>query len=160
MDKILSKAFKSSDLEKEIEEMSLEIKEKKIENPILDEYKKKYKPEELTDDGIPNIETQIKELKILDEEQEKTFLENKEKIYNREMVQRVKCLCLLKMNKSIFINTLDMKIKDRKTLQNLMHEYNDIEHIDIVKEFNEKIGDLIDDNSEIDISNLPIYDFK
>lgn len=156
MDKILSKAFKSSD----IEEMSLEIKEKKIVNPILEEYKKKYKPEELTDDGIPNIETQIKELKILDEEQEKTFLENKEKIYNREMVQRVKCLCLLKMNKSIFINTLDMNNKDRKTLQNLMYEYNDIEHIDIVKEFNEKIGDLIDDNSEIDISNLPIYDFK
>lgn len=158
MDKILSKAFKSNDLD--IEEMSLEIKEKKIVNPILEEYKKKYKPEELTDDGIPNIETQIKELKILDEEQEKTFLENKEKIYNREMVQRVKCLCLLKMNKSIFINTLDMNNKDRKTLQNLMYEYNDIEHIDIVKEFNEKIGDLIDDNSEIDISNLPIYDFK
>jgi len=136
--------------------MELEIKPK-YTNPILEEYKLKYKPEELTDDGIPNIETQLKELKMKDEELEKEI--DKDKIYKREMVQRVKCLCLLKMNKSIFTNTFEMKIKDRETLQKLMWEYNDIDHKDIIDEFNEKICDILDDKG-FDNSKVPIYQYK
>ena len=75
------------------------------------------------------------------------------------MIQRVKCLCLLKMNKSIFTNTFEMKIKDRETLQKLMWEYNDIDHKVIIDEFNEKICDILDD-SEFDSSKVPIYQFK
>lgn len=138
--------------------MELEFKEKKYNN-ILEEYKLKYKPEELTDDGIPNIETQLKELKIKDEELEKDIDKDKDKIYKREMIQRVKCLCLLKMNKSIFTNTNEMKNRDREKLQKLMWEYNDIDHKIIIEEFNEKICEILDD-SEFDSSKVPIYQFK
>lgn len=136
--------------------MELEIKPK-YTNPILEEYKLKYKPEELTDDGIPTIETQLKELKIKDEELEKEI--DKDKLYKREMIQRVKCLCLLKMNKSIFTNTFEMKIKDRETLQKLMWEYNDIDHKVIIDEFNEKICEILDDKG-FDNSKVPIYQYK
>lgn len=136
--------------------MELEIKPK-YTNPILEEYKLKYKPEELTDDGIPNIETQLKELKIKDEELDKDI--DKDKLYKREMIQRVKCLCLLKMNKSIFTNTFEMKIKDRETLQKLMWEYNDIDHKVIIDEFNEKICEILDDKG-FDNSKVPIYQYK
>lgn len=157
------------DLEKEIynelkesenKDMELEIKYSKPYNPILEEYAKKYKPEELTDDGIPNIETQLREIKEKDEEHQKTLKENEEKIYRREMVQRVKCLCLDKMGKSILINTNDLSIKDRKQLQKLMWEYNDIEHKDIITEFNEKMSDMLEDVKNIDYSKLPIYEYK
>jgi len=138
--------------------MELEIKPKL--NPILDEYKLKYKPEELTDDGIPTIETQLKELKLKDEELEKEQEQiDKDKIYKREMIQRVKCLCLLKMNKSIFTNTLLMSLRERGKLQKLMWEYNDIDHKKIIEEFNEKIGEILDD-SEFDSSKVPIYQYK
>ena len=158
MDKILSKAFnKSVDLE--LDDMFLEIKERKDYNPILEDMKNKYKPEELTDDGIPTIETQLKEIAIKDEEYEKKSVENATKIYNREMIQRVKCLSLLKMGLSIFINTNDLSIKQRKTLQAYMWEYNDKDHQDIIKEFNEETSDMLDDVKNIDYSKLPVYDF-
>jgi hypothetical protein len=84
---------------------------------------------------------------------------DKDKIYKREMIQRVKCLCLLKMNKSIFTNTLSMSLRERGKLQKLMWEYNDIDHKIIIEEFNEKIGEILDD-SEFDISKVPIYQYK
>lgn len=171
-------------MDNEINDMTLEIKEKinkciyeecsdeketrnifyigdkkyKIPNPILDEYAKKYKPEELTDDGIPNINTQLKELKQLDEEQEKKAEKNKDKKYKRELTQRVKCLSLNKMDKSIMTNTLLMNEKDRKKLQDIMWEYNNYDHKLIISQFDELVGNLLDDK-EIDIYTSPIYDF-
>jgi hypothetical protein len=166
MDKILSKAFNSNDvIEKE---MSLEIieKENKIEiidnkliNPILEEYKQKYKPEELTDDGIPTIETQLKEMKIKDEEIDNKMKENIQKTYNREMTQRVKCLSLIKMGLSAFTNTNDLSMREKTKLQKIMYEYNDIEHDVIIKQFNEEIGDMLDDTKSLDYSKLPVYFF-
>lgn len=130
--------------------MELEIKEKKNENiKIVD----------LTPDGLPTIEEQFKEIKIKDEEQEKMLKENEIKIYKREMVQRVKCLCLNKMGKSIMINTLSLNKKDREKLQKLMWEYNDLDHNEIVKEFNDEFSEMLEDSS-IDYSKLPIYEFK
>ena len=166
MDRILSQAFKTEEIEKlenEINNMVLDIKEKPVENiilrnPILDEYAKKYKPEELTDDGIPTIETQLRELKIKDEEMENKHKENEEKRYNREMVQRVKCLSLNKMGKHFMTNTLDLNTKDRKRLQDIMWSYNDIDHKEIIKEFNELICEELDNVKEIDYSRLPVYD--
>lgn len=138
----------------------MEIKENQnTKNYILEEYARKYKPEELTADGIPNIETQVREMNERDEEYNKTLEENKQKIYNREMVQRVKLLCLLKMGKSILTNTFEMKIKEKEKLQELMWEYNDVYHYDIIKEFNEKIGDILDDE-KLDFSKVPIYEYK
>jgi tryptophan synthase beta subunit len=123
----------------------------------LEEYKKKYTPEQLTTDGIPTIETQLEELKQADEIQQKKRSEKEEYIYRREMLQRVKCLALLQMDKSIFINTNDLTIKDRTKLQKIMWEYNDIPHEDIIKEFNEKVGEVLHED-KLDYSKLPLYD--
>lgn len=174
MDTIMSKAFqKETEEQKELEEienMLLEIKpvervlpkiteERVLPNPIIEIYKQKYNPEELTDDGIPTIETQLKELKVIDEELENKRKENELKIYNREMVQRVKCLSLQKMGLSIMVNTNDLSTRERQKLQKLMWEYNDIEHTTIIKEFNEEFGNMLDDIKTIDYSKLPVYDF-
>lgn len=135
--------------------MELEIKETKLKNPILEEYALKYKPEELTDDGIPNIETQIREIKELDEKQEIDKVN-----YRREMIQRVKCLSLHKMGKDIMFNTSYMSNKDKSKLQEIMHTYNDIDPEEIIKEFNELVNEVLFENSSIDYSKLPIYSFN
>ena len=134
--------------------------ENKPRNPILEEYAKKYKPEELTDDGIPTIETQLRELKEKDEEQKKAYEEDNIKRYNREMTQRVKCLALYKMGKNIMINTNDLNTFNREKLRILMAEYNDIEHEKITQEFNNMVSDEIFDNKNIDLSKLPIYEYN
>ena len=160
MDRILSQAFKVEEIEKmenNIENMSLEIKEKKYNNYILEEYAKKYKPEELTDDGIPTIETQLRELQEKDEEFKRKEEEEKDKRYKREMIQRVKCLSLHKMGKDIMTNTFEMNVKDRNRLQEIMWSYNDIDHKDIIDEFNIMACNILD-NEKIDISKFPIYD--
>ena len=138
------------DLEKEI--MELVINEKKDENNIVET---KYKPEELTADGIPNIETQLREIKEAEEKQ--TSKLNNEQKYRREMLQRVKCLSLNKMGKDIFTNTIEMKQSDRKKLQEIMWSYNDLDHGEIIKEFNNLVCDNYLDNVEFDYSKVPIY---
>lgn len=125
------------------------------DNPIISEYKNKYKPEELTDDGIPTIETQLREIK-LDEEKQTTKL-NEEQFYKREMIQRVKCLSLNKMNRDIFTNTNDLKPSDKKRLQEIMYTYNDIDHEQIIKEFNDLVCEDYLDNPKYDYSKAPIY---
>lgn len=159
MDRILSKAF---EIEK-TENMELEIKEKKddnikLDNPILAEYTKKYKPEELTADGIPTIETQLRELKVKDEEMEQKHKDEEDKRFKREMVQRVKCLSLVKLGKHFMYNTYDLNQKDRKKLQEIMWSYNDIEPEEIIKEFNELVCETLDNIKDIDYSKLPVYD--
>ena len=125
---------------------------------ILEEYKLKYKKEELTEDGIPTTETQLKEIEQKDVEQLEKYKDN-EKIYRREMVQRVKCLSLNRMGKNIMTNTLDLNQRERKTLQEIMWSYNDIEHDKIISEFNDLITIEIFDNKYIDYSKLPIYEY-
>ena len=123
-------------------------------NPILEEYSKKYSKEELTDDGIPTIETQIREINELDEKQNINNVN-----YNREMIQRVKCISLYKMGKSIMTNTNILNNRDRKKLQEIMHSYNNIDHKDIIDEFNIIVNDEIFEN-DIDYSKLPIYQYS
>jgi hypothetical protein len=122
----------------------------KLPNPYIDEMRRKYKPEELTDDGIPTIETQLRELKEADEKIKKHD-------YNRDMLNRVKCIALHKMNKSIMTNTLNMNSRERASLQNIMHSYNDIPHTEIIDEFNEIVNAELFENPKIDYSQLPVY---
>lgn len=167
MDLIFNKVFKKNNVSfieddnyyKHLEEKNndLVIKEEpivnntiKLPNPFIDEMRQKYKPEELTDDGIPTIETQLKEIKEADEK-------IKEYNYNKEMINRVKCLSLHKMNKSIMTNTTYLNSRDRERLQNIMHSYNDISHTEIIKEFNDIANTEIFDNPKIDYNNLPMY---
>ena len=120
-----------------------------MENPILKEYAEKYTPEELTADGIPTIETQLKEMKKADES-------IKEVSYKREMTQRVKCLSLDMMGKDFMTNTNSLSYKERTRLQQIMHTYNDKPHDDIIKEFNELVSDKMF-NITVDMSKLPMY---
>jgi len=122
----------------------------KLPNPYIDDMRARYKAEELTDDGLLTIETQLRELKEADER-------IKEYNYNKEMVNRVKCISLHKMNKSIMTNTINMSARDRASLQNIMHTYNDKSHQDIIDEFNDIVNIEIFENPKLDYNNLPIY---
>lgn len=170
------------DIENEVNNMILEINDKiidnnykicedenetktslsngKLPNPILEEYAKKYKPEELTDDGIPNIETQLREIREKDEEQLNHYEEDNIKRYNREMIQRVKCLALNRLGKSIMTNTLDLNNNTRDKLKSIMSSYNDVDHKIIIEEFNNMVCNELFDKVDIDISKLPIYEYK
>jgi len=144
-------------MEETKEEMKLEIKPTIMRNLILEDYAKRYKPEELTDDGIPNIETQLKEISDYDNKLIDKFITKKDIIYKREMLQRVKCLALEKMGKHYMTNTNDLSRKERNKLQEYMHSYNDIDHEKIIDEFNAMVCIDLDD-AKTDISKFPIYD--
>lgn len=144
------------EIEKELNDMILEIEEKKDNNIKLEE-ENKIIDKDLTPDGLPTIEKQLRDLDLLDKEMEEKNKDKEIEIYKREMTQRVKCLCLNKLNKSIFVNTLTLKEKERKKLKELMSEYNDIPCEEIIKEFNITVGEMLDDMEEKDYSKLPVY---
>lgn len=128
-----------------------------VRNLHLEENVKKYKTEELTADFIPTTETLLKEIKIKDEEQLKKY--DNIKTYNREMIQRVKCIGLNKLGLKMLSNVSDLSSKNRIKLLEIMKSYNDIDHLEIIKEFNELTCDEIFDKN-IDITKLPIYDYN
>jgi hypothetical protein len=120
-------------------------------NYNIDENRKKYKPEELTDDGIPTIETQLKELSERDKLDEIYKID-----YVKNMKLKVKCIALHKMGKSILTNTLKMTYNDRKKLVELMHEYNGVDAAEITNEFNYIANEELFENNK-DVSNYPVY---
>lgn len=126
-----------------------------MSNPILEEYANKYKPEELTADGIPNIETQLREMKEQDEKQQVDKVN-----HNREMIQRVKCISLFIMGKDIMTNTLNLNKRDRVKLQEIMHSYNDISEEEIINNFNNIVNEVLFENDNVDLSKLPIYSYN
>ncbi len=128
-----------------------------IRNMFLEENVKKYKPEELTPDFLPTVDALIKFIDNKDIDQLEKYKNENIKIYNREMVQRVKCLSLYKMNKNIMTNTYELNNRDRVKLQEIMWSYNDVKHEDIIKEFNDKACEELFDY-KVDMSNLPIYE--
>ena len=130
-----------------------------MRNMFLEENVKKYKPEELTADLIPTVETLLKQIDEKDAEQLEKYKNDNIKIYNREMIQRVKCLSLYKMNMSMMTNTYELNIRDRERLQEIMWSYNDIPHEDIVKEFNDKACKELFDYKQ-DVSKFPIYEIQ
>lgn len=148
--------FKIEDLDIIFKTCQYQVKEGKkyiVRNVILEENVKKYKPEELTADFIPTIDTQLKEIEGTDY---KELYENDIKLYNHEMLQRVKCLSLKKLGKDIMTNTSCLKDKDKKKLQEIMHSYNEIDHDKIISDFNEVVNeDLFEDNT--DMTKYPVY---
>jgi hypothetical protein len=126
-----------------------------MNNPILEEYARKYKPEELTHDGIPNIETQLREMQEQDEKQQIDKINHR-----REMIQRVKCISLFIMGKDIMTNTLNLNKKDREKLQEIMHLYNDTSDEDIIDKFNTVVNEVLFENDKVDLSKLPIYSYN
>lgn len=111
--------------------MELEIKKKINHNYILEDYRLKYKPEELTHDGIPTLETQLKEIE--EDEKNRIKLDEKEK-YIKDMKMRVRFICMDKIGK----NPLEQNLSfyERKRLYDEMNKYSDVPHDEIIKEFN------------------------
>jgi hypothetical protein len=126
-----------------------------MNNPILEEYAKKYKSEELTADGIPNIETQLREIQKQDEKQQIDKVNHR-----REMLQRVKCISLFIMGKDIMTNTFNLNKRDREKLQEIMHLYNDAPEEDIIDKFNTVVNEVLFENDKVDLSKLPIYSYN
>lgn len=144
------------DIQKEINNMILEFNTKiKSDIKVIDDIFNGKSNDETTPDGLPTIEKQLKDIELKDKEMRSNHTD--EEIFKREMNQRVKCLCLLKMDKSIFTNTLMMKERERNKLKQLMSEYNDIPCVDIIKEFNEVVGIMLEEDN--DYSKLPVYNF-
>lgn len=126
-----------------------------VRNNALEENIKKYQPDELTDDYVPKTEVQIKEIEEKDKEQLKNY--ETEKAFVIEMKQRVKCLALDKMGKHILTNSNDLSQRELKKLQSLMHEYNDVEHEQIIKDFNELADEKLFEN-KLDMTIYPIFE--
>lgn len=168
MDKILSKAFKISDVQKieeEINDMVLEIKEKDINNIVIkdDEIKKdnddfEYTNKDLTEDGVFTIDANLRKISFLDEKQAKQLKEkniDEEKAYKIKMTKKVICCSYVKMGKHPLTNTYHLKPKERIKLQELMYSYNGKNEEEINEEFNEVCKEYIFE--DYDYSKTPIY---
>jgi hypothetical protein len=102
---------------------------------------------ELTPDGIPTIEKQLKDI----EESEKIFQlmlnsDNPIEKHFKNMFHRVKFLSLYKMNKDPFMNTSKMSSIEKKILQKEMNKYTGITETEIISEYNEICGELLSDS--------------
>jgi len=102
---------------------------------------------ELTPDGIPTIEKQLKDI----EESEKVFknmFDPATEIDNhfKNMLKRVKFLGLYKMNKDPFMNTSNMSSIEKKILQKEMNKYAGYTETEIISEYNETCGELLSDS--------------
>lgn len=70
----------------------------------------------LTSDGLPTVETQLKQLEEIDIERQNRELseEEKDKKHKREMLQRIRCIALDAMGKNILSNPKDLQPKDKR----------------------------------------------
>ena len=101
---------------------------------------------ELTPDGTPTIEKQLKDI----EESERVFNnifepDNQQEYHFKNMLKRVKFLGLYKMNKDPFMNTSNMSLIEKKILQREMNKYASYSDTDIITEYNEICGEMLSD---------------
>jgi len=136
-----------------IEDMELVVKptpESKIK--IMDDGFK-YTDEDLTVDGLFTKKANMRRLEYLDSLYPIETNENTERI---QMTKRVIMLCLNQMGLDVMTNTYSLSDKQRKALQNLMHNYDDIDPELIKLEFNAMVNDEIF-NGKRDLSKVPIF---
>lgn len=108
-----------------------------------------YTPEELTEDGLPTVEAQLRRL---DERDQNIPLDNSLK----SLTMRVKCLSLVMMGLSPMTNTYNLSNKQREQLQNNMRTFETEEPATIIEMFNTMMNDKLF-ISTLDPSKLPIY---
>ena len=108
-----------------------------------------YLPEELTEDGLPTVEAQIRRMVIRD-----TALTVQDK--DRQLAMRVKCLSLNHMGLSPLHNTFNLDAKQRTILQDIMRTYEEKQPEQIIQEFNEVCSEKIF-NTQMEMSKLPLY---
>lgn len=111
---------------------------------------KTYKPQELTLDGIPTIETQLKDIEYNEE-----FIQSNNKFIKKtsDLFSRVKFLSMAKMNLDPFSNTKYLSYMQKKQLQNEMNFYSEIHPDKIIDEFNDVCGEMLKD-SKTDTNKL------
>ena len=70
----------------------------------------------LTCDGLPTIETQLKQLEEIDIERQTKEIseEEKDKKHKREMLQRIRCIALDGMGKNILSNPKELNPRDKR----------------------------------------------
>jgi hypothetical protein len=111
-----------------------------------------YTPEELTPDGLPTVEAQLRRLEERDRELNQRRLENN----MRDLKMRVKCLALDSMGLNMLHNTNSLDYKKRDQLQNIMRTYEDKTPEEIRQLFNERCSDSLFISS-MDPSKFPMY---
>ena len=108
-----------------------------------------YSPEELTEDGLPTLDAQIRRMEERDAE-----LTAQDQ--HKQLAMRVKCLSLNHMGLSPLHNTFSLDTKQRTILQDIMRTYEDKLPEQIVQEFNEVCNEKIF-NTQMEMSKLPMY---
>ena len=111
-----------------------------------------YLPEELTPDGLPTVEAQLRRLEKRDRELNQRRLENN----MRDLKMRVKCLALDSMGLNMLHNTNSLDYRKREQLQEIMRTYEDKSSEEIRELFNERCNNTLFISS-MDPSKFPMY---
>jgi hypothetical protein len=113
----------------------------------------------LTSDGIPTIETQLKQMEELDiERQNKVFTEEELlKQQRREMLQRIRCIALDSIGKNILSDPKQLQPKDKREFVIKVEELYILSEEEIKIMFGNICHDTIF-QSGADYSNYVVYD--
>ena len=111
-------------------------------------------PDDYTADGLLTVKRQLAILEEIDAKQPQQI---DPVVELRELKQRVKMLGLYNMGLDVFTDTRRLNRLLRIRLQAEMHKYNDRNISEINAEFNDIVGNVLDEHK--DISTLPIYKY-
>jgi hypothetical protein len=113
----------------------------------------------LTHDGLPTIETQLKNLEQIDLERQSKELteEERDKKYKREMLQRIRCIALNAMGKNILQNPKTLSPKDKREFIKRIEELYILSEDEIKIMFGNICHDTIFQNGS-DYSTYVVYD--
>jgi hypothetical protein len=122
-----------------------------------DRIKRNNDDETLTPEGLPTIETQLKQIEQRDIEQIKELSEEeKVKKENKETLMRIKCIALDAMGKNILIDPRSFQPRDKREFIKRVEELYILTADEIKDMFNKICHDTIFINGS-DYSNYPVY---
>lgn len=111
---------------------------------------------DLTPDGLPTTELQLKKIEEAENKQELTE-DEKLKKHRREMLQRIRCIALNAMGKDILFDPRRLQPKDRRDYVKRIEELYILSEEEIIIMFNRLCHDTVFINGA-DYSNYPVYD--
>lgn len=118
-----------------------------------------YTTSNTTNDGLMDINTQLKHIEYMEKQKELTKSElDKDKEFRRDMTKKVIFISLCDIGLNPFTNTYNMSCKDRDRLQKQMRTYEDVSIDEITDKFNDLCNDKVFENPKFDYSKTPIYD--
>ena len=111
----------------------------------------------LTADGIPTIETQLKQIEEQELNNIKELTEEEKLVKRRkEILQRIKCIALDAMGKNILINPKTLMPREKREYVKRIEELYILSEEEIITMFNNICQDTI--FQSVDYSNCAIYD--